>query len=266
MAPLSISNTTYDPFSHDPHALNEQFTYSLKISGEGSNHGEHVRRTLGPIAEAAPTKSRRRVRFNREKHCLSPVDPYYTDEDVEAKWWTSDELHGIKADAKHMSSELRRSRGPREGCEVTMAHRKTSLMLAGDFKSLMRLTPTSPDQDLQEWCSYDDGRRGLERFSSRDYSCFRKRDIVNTRTSVLDEQAMQAQSGIRDEEAIARISREASRRERTLAVFLGEADAKQASDSNEKKVPPPRRCPPPRKRSRMETPEFQILATAVAAA
>lgn len=275
MAPLLASYAD----NHAPiRLLDESFRCSLKISDSPVELNKDLdlqkeadipppSTITGPaIAPAvnAITK-RKRVRFNREKRIMNPGKEYYTDEEVATKFWTSDELYDIKLNAKRMSTVLRRQESASahgdvtvDSCRVTMAHRKTTLMLAGDFRSLMKLSPTSPDQDLQQWCSYDDGRRGLERFSSRDYSCLRKRDILNTRKAVLTEQAMQREmgGGMRDEEAIARLSRECSRRERTFSVYLAEADAKQAKKIalTSSREAPKTRALPPRKRSRIGEP------------
>lgn len=231
--------------------LDERFACTLKITDD-------------PVVSHVPAKSKKRVRFASEKQIVNPVKEYYTDEDIQTKWWTADGLYDIKVQAKKMSSTIRRQ-GSSQSCRITMAHRKTSLMLAGDFKSLLRLTQTSPDQDLQQWCSNDDGRRGLERFSSRDYCCLRRRDIMGTRKAVLTEQKLQSQTRVRDEEAIARLSREASRRERTFSAYLAEADAKQlrgerprpkttTTTKSQRREAPPQRRAPPRKRSRIEDP------------
>lgn len=186
-------------------------------------------------------KSKKRVRFSaKNSSVINPGAEYYTDEDIQIKWWAPDELMSIKKRAKHMSALLRKDSKVHD-CFLTMAHRKTTLMLASDFKGLVKLSPSTPDQDLQQWCSHEDGRRGLERFTSRDYCCFRRRDVTNSRLAVLEEQARQAENSFSDVEAVAKSSRAISRRARTFALFFGEADAIEARSN-----------PPPRKRSKTE--------------
>lgn len=206
-----------------------------------------------------PTELRANVRFELETEVINPSPEYYTDEDVANKWYGQDDLHQIKQRAKEDSIELRKATKGQDTC-LCVAHRKTSLMLKSDFKSLIKLSPTTPDQDLSEWCSYDDGRRGLERFASRDYAALRRKDICNTRTSVMEEYARQRELCIQDPEAIAIIARDASRRARTFARFFAAADAgaSKTADQPARRLPSRcqseirtiSRCVPPRKRSK----------------
>lgn len=190
----------------------------------------------------------RRVRFSREQDkILNPQTEYYTDEDISTKWWAMDDLAEIRERAKSMSALLRHH-AKKHDCDLTMAHRKTTLILASDFGSLIKLTRSSPDQDLANWCSHDDGRRGLERFSSKVYHCFRRRDVVESRKAVIDEQARQRSQKIFDPEAIAQASAKISRRSRNFALFFGGADAKQVLKRGQEA---PSRRAPPRKRSRI---------------
>jgi len=220
MSPLSMIEI------HDHAFSNERFAYPLKFE-----------------LEAVKTQEpKRRVRFCREKHVINSRKEYYTDEDIRTKWWTMEELNQIKTEAKAMSNVLRK--GVKEQCDLTLAHRKTTLMLASNFKALMSLPSTTPDQDLQRWCHQNDGRRGLERFSSRDYCCFRRRDVLNTRNSVLQEQARQSLDGMYDDEVMAKLARAASRRSRTFSLFFGEADAAEArkiQEATERRAPPRKR-------------------------
>jgi hypothetical protein len=216
---------------HDHAFCNERFAGPLKLE-------------LETVRLDQPKK---RVRFDRDKEVINPEAGYYTDEDVRIKWWGFDELDDIKQGAKEASIVLRKTIAVRE-CSLTMAHRKTSLILASDFKALIRLSPSTPDKDLQGWCSFDDGRRGLERFASKDYSCLRRQDITNTRESVMEEQQRQKETRKRDPEVIARVARETSRRARTFALFFGEADAIERLAIRE---PTFERRAPPRKRSKL---------------
>jgi hypothetical protein len=170
------------------------------------------------------TGRKRRVHFG-DVHILNPdEEDYFTEADIEIRWWTLDHLQSIKVDAREWGATIRRS--GRRDCNLTIAYRKTTYMLAHDFQSLLSLPSTSPDQDLLEWCSCEDGRRGLERFSSKEFILNRKKDLAKTRESVLLEQRNQADCGVQDAEAIACASRKISRRARTFAQFLGQADAK----------------------------------------
>jgi hypothetical protein len=189
---------------------------------------------------------------------LDPADKFYDNADIDAKWFTADDLHLIKENAKSQSATIRRS-GPPESCVLTMAYRKTSLMLAGDFKELVKLPTTSPDHDLRQWCASNDGRRGLERFSSREYCNTRRADILRTREAVLAAQDRQTESGQKDDEIIAKASREATRRARTFALFMGEADSKQQTRPLENGS----RVAPSRKRSKIDLGELRKGSTTV---
>ena len=201
------------------------------------------------------------IRFDSIDDIINPTPEYYTEDDICTRWYTMEELQFIKQLAKEDSNSIRQSSAGKDTC-LCVAHRKTSLMLKSDFKSLVKLSPTTPDHDLSEWCSYDDGRRGLERFASRDYAALRRRDIHITRTSVIEEFARQRNMFVFDHESVANLAREASRRSRTFARFFAEADAGAARKSHE--TEPLRKLPsrcrsevntivrhaPPRKRSK----------------
>jgi hypothetical protein len=219
---------------HDHAFCNERFVGPLKLE-------------LETVRLDKPKRPKRRVRFDRVKKTINPEAGYYTDEDVRIKWWGFDELDDIKQRAKETSIVLRKSLAGRES-SLTMAHRKTSLILASDFKALIRLSPSTPDKDLQVWCAFEDGRRGLERFASKDYSCLRRQDIINTREGVIGEQQRQKDAMQYDPEVIARVARESSRRARTFALFFGEADA---GEKVAIRKPNFERRAPPRKRSKL---------------
>lgn len=203
------------------------------------------------------------IRFDDMDDIINPSPEYYNDDDIRIKWYTMDELQQIKQQAKDFSNSIRQTSSSEDTCLCT-AHRKTSLMLKSDFKSLVKLSQTTPDQDLSEWCSYEDGRRGLERFSSRDYAAFRRSDINLTRTSVIEEFERQRSMLFFDEEAVANHAREASRRARTFARFFAEADAGASRKTQQQYLSPIRPIPsrslselrpvprrlPPRKRSK----------------
>jgi hypothetical protein len=216
-----------------------------------NDHAFCNERFAGPLKLELETvrleQPKRRVRFDREKKVINPESEFYCDEDIRIKWYGFDELGNIKQAAKETSIALRKMLAGKE-CFLTMAHRKTSLILASDFKALIRLPSSTPDKDLQGWCRFEDGRRGLERFASKDYSCLRRQDIGNTRESVMGEQQRQKESMTRDPEAIARVARETSRRARTFALFFGEADARERLAVRE---PEFERRAPPRKRSKL---------------
>lgn len=205
MAPLASMIKVCDSF-------HERFSSSLNL-----DHDAPPQKTL-----------KKRVRFNRETRNINSRKEFYNDEDIETKWFTGDELLQIRNEAKAFSALLRRGVSP-DACDLTLAYKKTSLILSSDFKPLMELGPAGPDRHLQMgWCSHSDGRRGLERFSSREVCNQRRNDIIATRKAVLEEQSLQRDRGCFDDEAIARIARGISRRARTFAHFLGAADAKQS--------------------------------------
>jgi hypothetical protein len=243
MAPLLIQSSYHDS-SEDVFSL-----WPLKMELDA---------TVATIEFRPPA-----IRFDEIHDIINPSPEYYTDDDIRVRWYTMDELQQIKQQAKEYSNTIRQTSSSQDTC-LCIAHRKTSLMLKSDFKSLVKLSPTTPDQDLIEWCSFEDGRRGLERFSSRDYAAFRRSDINLTRTSVIEEFARQRTMLFFDDEAVANHARDASRRARTFARFFAEADASasrktQLDDNPQVRSTPsrslselrpvPRRLPP-RKRSK----------------
>lgn len=246
--PAVVTTNMMMPLVVEPHSQscnvfsNRNFTYPLKYELDAMDVKD---------VQYVPIK---RVSFLPKLHILNPEKEYYSDEDIVERWFSPVELQSIKRDAKDFSTILRRSTRSKETC-LTMAHRKTTLMLKGDLKALVRLSPSTPDQDIVQWCSVDDGRRGLERFSSRDYCCFRRKDVGTTRTKVLAEQTSQREMGIVDDVAIARVARESSRRARSFALFFGEADLQSAKRSQMTPLKVSRDLPerrlPPRKRSRL---------------
>ena len=172
------------------------------------------------------------VRFAVDDLIINIEPEFYGDDDIATKWYSNEDLTRIKLHAKDLCNELRRSDSPQDKT-LTIAHHKTSLMLNSDFKALVKLSPSTPDQDLTEWCSYMDGRRGLERFASRDYTILRRSDITKTRQAVLAAAKLRC-----DAETIAHAAREASRRARTFARFLAAADADVAKVTEElRRVP-----------------------------
>jgi len=215
MAPFSTS-----PILLDPSPIDDVFHFEpLKMELEAA-FLEPLK--LFPPEASSPleqTRSTSTISFRPETETINPEPEYYTDEDVQTKWYSNEDLAQIKFSAKELSNELRRSTSPQD-TTLTIAHRKTSLMLKSDFKALVKLSPTTPDQDLIQWCSYTDGRRGLERFASRDYAVLRRNDISNTRKAVL-----QSVKEGQDAETVAQLAREASRRARTFSRFFAAADA-----------------------------------------
>jgi len=140
------------------------------------------------------------------------------------KWLSTTELQQIQHDIKVFRTQLCRHKHGYDH-ELTLAHHKVTLMLKSDFRLLLKLSRTLPDQDLFKWCAYNDGRRGLERFVSQIYSAFRQGDMVKTRQAVLIEQAGQRDAGLNDPNAIAKASQFASCRARSFAHLLAVADA-----------------------------------------
>jgi len=149
-------------------------------------------------------------------------------EEVDLLWWTKKELLSSRSCAKDLSKQIRQSE--MECTPITMALKKTKLMLGAEIQKLVRLPLSRPDEDLQEWCANDDGRRGLEKYASKEYAILRHGILCSTRIAVLTEQTAQHKQGICDEELIAESSRKMSRCARTFALFMGEADSYEASD------------------------------------
>jgi len=100
-------------------------------------------------------------------------------------------------------------------------------------------------QSLIQYCRTND-IRGLERWLCRTYAVSRAKGLSDSKHAVLLEQARQFLAHEQDEEAIARVAQEASRKGRAFAALLGQADAAAAklsqqddlSSRNAKRVEP----------------------------
>lgn len=188
-----------------------------------------------PVVVTSCSKTRR-VNFGGSTVINEGLEESICDAEIQQRWWTPEDLDDIKRRAKEMSIRLRQQ-AKEKGCYIGMAHKKTSLMLTNNFPELVKLSPSSPDQDLGHWCARSDGRRGLERFASREYGICRKDDVLDARDAVFREQERQRKSHEQssssmvplDAESMAKISKEKSRRSRTFSLFMGEADAQAAA-------------------------------------
>lgn len=208
----------------------------LTMDGRLPVDRRYQRRGATDFSFPAPTDSRwsnatskRRVSFAGTKVINEGADEVITEEEMQIRWWSQDDLEMIKKCAKEMSLKLRKLAKER-GCYVETAHKKTSLMLTNSFQELVKMTPSSPDQDLRHWCARSDGRRGLERFACRDFGNSRKEDVLGTRKAVFDEQDRQRRKQTYNPDNIAKVCKAHSRRSRTFSLFMGEADAQSAND------------------------------------
>jgi len=202
-----------DKSSHDDVCNNAQCLKWLKLRFDRSDKVENL----------TSSTRHRQVRFeSAPPKILNPESKYLSHEDS-IIWWTSNELEEIRKDAKLLCSQFWHHAS--QDCDLTVAHHKLIFLLASKLWALLKLSPTSPDQDLLKWCSCNDGRRGLERIVSKTYSSFRQNDICETRMLVLTEQKRQRDEDIVDPEKIAILSQSASRRSRTFALIMASADA-----------------------------------------
>lgn len=257
-SPLRISHSSDIPKSlANPKAKMGSDDESNGSDGDVFSEEMFVAPLKKEIDAVSFTPRRRRVRFNKRMKFIRAEEGCFADDEDNIRWWTKAELEEIRQGAKDLSTSVRRT--PGEGDDLTMAHHKTTLVLKTDFRGLARLSEGTPDHDLRKWCANDDGRRGLERYSSRDYSCFRRKDINSTRDNVLAEQKKQRSYGVVDERILSRVARDASRRARTFAHYFGEADAKQARAEEAAAAraslaaQPQSHCSPPRKRTKTTT-------------
>jgi hypothetical protein len=174
-----------------------------------------------------PQQARNRIALKQEALTKEKEQQdIHSYENDQTTWLSPSDLRNIQQQAKTTSALICHCAYVQD-CDLLLAHHKTTLMLKKNFRSLVKLSPSMPDQDLAVWCSRDDGRRGLERFASKIYSSFRYRDVTSTRMSVIGEQSRQRIEGINDPEALAQVARSASCRARTFALYFGGADASQ---------------------------------------
>lgn len=164
------------------------------------------------------------VRFQTDqKVIMNPEMEFFDEEDTRIRWYSNEDLNSFRRNAKVAAAALRKESS--QGCNVTLAHWKTALIVAAEFQTLVKLSKTSPDEDLFDWCFHNDGRRGLERLACKDYAVRRRLDMRFLLSSVMEEQHKQRAQNIRDPAAIALVSRFLSRRSRCFAAFMGGADA-----------------------------------------
>lgn len=155
-------------------------------------------------------------------------------EEIETLWWQKDELSEIRSNAKLLTKMFRQDN--RECYPIMMALKKTKLILNSEIQKLVQLPLSRPDEDLQSWCAKNDGRRGLERYASKEYATCHHNDLYRVRRAVLAQQAIQSEEDIYDAELVAESSRMISRRARTFALFMGEADSYEASASDVQRI------------------------------
>jgi len=173
---------------------------------------------------------KKRVCFSNNIEMIqNPID-CLTLEDISQIWWNREELALFKVASKNFSRELRKGGDGISSKDTTyplvMAQKKTSLMMNSDFKSLLKLTLKRPDEDLQSWCVSNDGRRGLERFICKENAIRQRNGIIKIRRSVFAmQQKLRTENSSWNVEKLAESSRVVSRRTRTLAHYMGSADA-----------------------------------------
>ena len=158
-----------------------------------------------PALASSSSFKKRRVLFGGRKVINEGPEESISDGEVQRRWWTQNDLDEIKRRAKDLSIRLRQQ-AKQKGCYIELAHKKTSLMLTNNFPELVKLSPSSPDQDLKHWCARSDGRRGLERFASREYGLCRKDDVLDARDAVLQEQERQRQKKVYSVDSLANVS------------------------------------------------------------
>jgi len=236
---MITSRLTFDAPTRGPLYSDAYSEETAATTLVGVNAYQYINKTPFQMESSAhapglslPPLKQRRVYFAAGHKVINEgPEESISEEEMQVRWWTQDDLDDIKQAAKEMSIRLRRQAKER-GCYVEMAHKKTSLMLCNNFQELVKLTPSAPDQDLRHWCARSDGRRGLERFASKEYGNLRKDDVIQTREAVLQEQERQRQETVFCPEQMAKVSKEKSRRARTFSLFMGEADAQAAAREN----------------------------------
>lgn len=175
---------------------------------------------------------RKKVFFNHKIRIVENPG-FLTNNEIERVWWTGEELLSIKKRAKQMCSRLRKKQEVDEVCPISDAYQKTKMVLNSDAKHPALCLAEDLDSELYHWCAATDGRRGLERFASREFAALRRKDVIDTRSAVMQEQARQLQIGEKDEEALAGVAKLTSKTARVFAAFLGEADANASLTSEE---------------------------------
>lgn len=247
------------------------------------------------------TPTRKRVRIAPEPQLLDYVEPLseMSDQDRKQGWWQKDEYEATKATAKTKCREFRK-RGNKEclidaykqACLVADSGADLSSSSARALKPMSVSTPShqtavilapsqifartthaifviprfSAAQSLVDWCSEMESQRGLERWSSKLHGFIRGKNVNEVKHAVLLEQARQFIVNQPNQEEIARVAYEASKRARAFARLLGEADAAAAAGtgkSRRKRTEPTYRCEtvlaPPRK-SRKQAPDASPIS------
>ena len=183
--------------------------------------------SLSPTCFEKRRKPMKEVSFSIETDFVECAHSPISEETVQLLWWSRDEMSRLRQSARELSTTIREN-SDSQACPLVSAYKKTTLMLRNDLEALVKLSPTTPEQDLFRHCCKMDGRRGLERYTSKTYAANRHQDIVDYRNAVFQEQQRQRDDmngSYLDEQLIAKVARESSRRARSFAVFLGETDS-----------------------------------------
>jgi len=193
---------------------------------------------------------RKHVRIVAEPQILDHVRPLsdMSASERQMLWWQKDEYEQVKASAKAKCRELRKrnkntvktciANAYEQACAVANSNlelddpiRPDSVSLAGPKKKILVSLWISltfsflPLQSLVGWCVNAESPRGLERWSSKLHGFLRGKHVSEVKHAVLLEQARQFLAAQRDQDEIARVAQEASKRARAFAQLLGQADA-----------------------------------------
>jgi len=169
----------------------------------------------------------------------------------EMLWYSDEDIEAIRKYSKEMSLLIRRRSKVEGRCCVNELCKKIFAKnnnIDGDDQECnddddgtTTISSSSSShsclvQDLASWCKHEDGRRGLERFASKEYNLRRRRNINHHRSSILMEQERQKKmrsSLLNKEEEntewkIAKISQELSKGFLMFANCIAKADEVEA--------------------------------------
>mmetsp|Transcript_27147 Transcript_27147/g.63057 ORF Transcript_27147/g.63057 Transcript_27147/m.63057 type:complete len:305 (+) Transcript_27147:168-1082(+) len=167
---------------------------------------------------------RKHVRIVAEPQILDHVRPLsdMSASERQMLWWQKDEYEQVKASAKAKCRELRkRNKNTVKTC-IANAYEQACAVANSNLELD---DPIRPDSSLVGWCVNAESPRGLERWSSKLHGFLRGKHVSEVKHAVLLEQARQFLAAQRDQDEIARVAQEASKRARAFAQLLGQADA-----------------------------------------
>jgi hypothetical protein len=142
--------------------------------------------------------------------CTLPNREDLTEEDLELLWFSKEDYHMSRSEAKVISRE------------------SVHLGFSVDLEDTYTEKNSEAQSRLQQWASHDGSRRGLERWANKTHGEKRQQDQFDAIMSVLeaqDEMLANKNNGQVEPEKLRKVSNKATKTARHFARMLGKADS-----------------------------------------